>query len=173
MFNPKAKTRKLLQKARAAYVYPDGIVVWEERQARSGKLTTSLNVYHVFPCEIGIRSRDYGEGTWGNGPLAGTAKCVGFHDPKLLLSGLARVEIAYNSTSEAMEQRGLNSTAVWLYTANGMEIHFNLYPWSSSQLWVRPDPLNERYSSGSANGSYEDFVNGLDHYDHVQIHEEW
>lgn len=173
MFKPKAKTRKLLEKARAAYVYEDGIVVWEERQARSGKLTTRMNVYHVFPCDTYIRSSDYGNGTWGSGPLQGTAKSIGFHDPKLLLSGLERVEVSYNSKSEAMEKRGLNSTSVSLYTANGMEIRLNLWPFVSSQVWVSPDPLNDSIRSTPA-CSYTEFVEKCtDRNDHVETHEKW
>ena len=174
MFNPKAKTRKLIEKARAAYVYPDGVIVWEEREARSGKLTTPLNVYHAFPCEIRIRSSDYANGSWGSGPLQGTAKSVGFHDPKLLLSGLVRVEVSYNSKSEAMEKRGLNSTSVHLYAANGMEVDLNLWPFLSSQIWVSPDPLNNHYSSDNPISSYTEFVERCtDRNDHVVVHEEW
>lgn len=174
MFKPKAKTRKLLEKARAAYVYKDGIVVWEERQARSGKLTTRLDVYHVFPCETPIRSSDYANESWGSGPLRGAAKSVGFHDPKLLLSGLDRVEVSYNSKSEAMERRGLNCTSVSLYTANGMEIRFNLWPFVSSQVWVSPDPINRPYASGDSHGSYVPFVESCNgRNEHVETHEEW
>ena len=176
MFKPNAKTRKLIEKARAAYVYPDGIIVWEERQARSGKLTTRLDVYHVFPVAIPIRSSDYGQGTWGNGPLQGTAKGVGFHDPKLLLSGLERVEVSFNSKSDAMKERGLSCTSVWLYTANGMQIHLDLdvFPWLSSQVWVTPDPLNDHYLKSDPMGSYTEFVERLtDRNEHVEIHETW
>jgi hypothetical protein len=174
MFKPKAKTRKLLEKARAAYVYKDGIVVWEERSARSGKLTTRMNVYHVFPCGTYIQSYDYGNGTWGSGPLHGTAKSVGFHDPKLLLSGLERVSVAYNSKSEAMEKRGLNCTSVSLHTANGMEIRLNVWPFLSCQVWISPDPLNDRLANSDPIDSYEGFVERcVEHDDHVEIHEEW
>lgn len=173
MFKPKARVRKLIEKARAAHVYSDGIVIWEERKARSGKLETTINVYHVFPCDIPIRSSDYGEGSWGSGPLRGTAKSVGFHDPSLLLSGLDRVEVSYNSKSQSMEERGLNSTSVHLYTANGMHIDFNLWPFLSSQLWVSPDPLNDHYGGRTVIESYTEFVERCtDHGDHVEIHEE-
>lgn len=174
MFKPKAATRKLLAKARAAYVFKDGIIVWEERRARSGDLETRMDVYHVFPCETSIRSADYANGSWGSGPLQGTAKSVGFHDPKLLLSGLDRVDVSYNSKSEAMEKRGLNCTSVSLHTANGMEIRLNLWPFVSSQVWVRPDPLNDFIHSGNHVESYTEFVEKCtEHGDHVKVHEDW
>ena len=173
MFNPKAKTRKLLAKARAAYVYKDGIVVWEERKARSGKLTTRLDVYHIFPCETPIRSSDYANESWGSGPLQGKAVSIGFHDPKLLLSGLDRVDVSYNSTSPRMVELGINCTSIHLWTANGMQIDINCFPFLSSKAWVSPDPLNNHYSSKPI-ASYTEFVERCEKEgEHVEIHEEW
>lgn len=172
MFKPNAKTRRLLAKARAAYVYKDGIVVWEERQARSGKLTTGIDVYHVFPCDTPIRSSDYANESWGSGPMQGKAASIGFHDPKLLLAGLERVDVSYNSTSPRMVERGINCTSIHLQAANGMQIDINCFPFLSTKAWVSPDPLNNHYVSKPIT-SYAEFVERCkEQNDHVVIHEE-
>lgn len=141
MFQPNAKVRKVLAKARAAYVYPDGVVVWEEKTARNGKYETKIDVYHVFPCDISFYSSDYSE-NWGSGPTKAHSLTV--FDPKLLISGLDNIRIAYHNQSDAMKERRIDSTGVYLFMPNGMEVHINIFPFLSGQVKVNPDPVNDR-----------------------------
>jgi len=154
MFQPNAKVRKILASARAAYVYPDGVVVWEEKTAKTGKYESKIDVYHVFECDVHFYSSDYSQ-NWDSGAKAHSLTVF---DPKLLISGLKNIRIAYHNQSDAMKERNIDSTGVYLFMPNGMEVHVDIFRFLSGQVKVNPDPVNDRdWEIGSCE-SMQDFL---------------
>lgn len=145
MFQPNTKARKLLERANCAYVYPDGVVVWEEAKTRNGKYSANVDVFHIFPCEIKVTSDDYSNGSWGSGPFRGAAKSFTVYNPKMLMSGVSAMRVAYHSQSESMKERGIDSTSIELVAPNGFEVEVHVFPWISGPIGVNPDPVNDRY----------------------------
>jgi hypothetical protein len=150
MFQVTKSTAKIISQSACAYVYRDGVALWEERTVGKGKYSARLDIFHIFPCEIAFYSSNFGGYSWkkadgGERSAPIETRSMGVHNPKLLLSGLASVRATYHSKSEAMEDRGLDGTSVLLVMANGQEVDLHIFPWVSSQIWVSPDPVNARY----------------------------
>lgn len=60
MFRPDASYRKIALKNNVcAYVFPDGVQLWERREVRQGKYTTMIDINHYWPATIRFDSCDY------------------------------------------------------------------------------------------------------------------
>ena len=157
MFKANAATNRLLAKARVAYVYPDGVVVGEEKHVGPRAYRTKIQVWHIYPCEISFSVTNYQGHSWLGKKWDVTHEpkptSLIYHKPKLLIGGLTRARVSYHNKSEAAEKRGITGTTVTLINPQGQEIDVDIYPWASSQVRVTPDPVNDTWGSGQSIGS--------------------
>ena len=157
MFKTNAATNRLLARAGAAYVYPDGVVVREDKYIGPKDLRTKVEVWHIYPCEISFSGVNYQGHSWLDHKWDTTRdpqpKGLTYHDPKLLIGGLTQVRVSYYNKSEAAEKKGIAGTTVTLHNPAGQEIDVDIYPWASSQVRVTPDPVNDTWGSGNSIGS--------------------
>lgn len=146
MFKPNAKIKKLLKTARCAYIYRDGVVIYEEKSVRIGKYDTSIDVYHVIPCEISILSNDYNKSHYSDCERVNRIVC---HNPKMLIGGLESVSVAFGNSSEKSRQMGISATTITFTGRDGLEFRINSLSFLGCDLTIQPNPY-DTYTSWNA-----------------------
>jgi hypothetical protein len=136
MWKPDAAARKLIRHSidhfgtGYAGIYRDGVIIWETRHAKDGRKEIEYTIRHVWPAEIPISAR-YSQTR---------PRHVGIRNLSLLLDGVDRVEVYYDSGSQNTKERGIPCTGIHLYTAGGMEIKTYNMGLISTDVTVSPDP---------------------------------
>ena len=146
MFKPDSTFKRLAKHYNnCAYVYRDGIMVWEKRTVKSGNYTTEISINHFWPCEIVLRSQDYNAKFSSDG-----MKCrrVIVSNPAELLSGLERIEVHYHNGSDHSREVNLQVTTVVLYAPNGMEWTHNVTNVLSDNITPQPNTFSDYCSTG-------------------------
>ena len=136
MFKIDTKTRKLLQDDSVnacAYIHADGVVITSKRSFHIKGHFFKKDFVDIFPCEVPIyyRNKRYGADSF-KGRLV-------LHNATLLISGLKRVEIYENNSSDTMKKTGMSCDTVSLTTANFMKVKIDVFPFMSSDVIYQDD----------------------------------
>lgn len=166
MFKPTKAEKKLLCRVQVAYVHKDGIAVWEQRRVKSGKFSTSIDVWHIFPCAIDFHVTDYGgENRFGEYRQPDDVSRLVIHHPRMLAAGLESVRIAFGNSTEVMRERGgLNCTTTILSME---ELEFTIdkvHGLIGGSVTVQPDPYDTYTSAAPA--SIRDYLEN----ENVEVH---
>lgn len=122
-FKPDNQAKKLLSNfENCAYVYPDGIMIREKKTIKQGKYQHTLDVYHVYPCEIRIARTNYRDAD--NRPITR----IVCHNANVLLDGVKEFTYYANNASTIMEQKGLYCNSLTLVTLNGAKHRTDDWP---------------------------------------------
>ncbi|MFA5937405.1 MAG: hypothetical protein WC822_06045 [Candidatus Paceibacterota bacterium] len=125
-FKPDAQARKLLKNTDlfaggCSYIYPDGIMIKQDKKIRQGKYETTIEVYHFYPCEIPLRRSNYDD--TDKRPITR----IVCHNSKVLLDGIDRVEYYTGNCSENMKKRDMVCNTLTLITPNGAEHRTDIF----------------------------------------------
>lgn len=124
MYKPDSKMKKLLaakdyrDNISAAYVWPDGIVLVEERTVPIGEgYNTTVRIRHAFATEVTIRRH----------ALDDNYRCtslpvdyVYMYQPAILFYGVQSIVFTTAQGTEAMKAHNVTTTACELITADGI-----------------------------------------------------
>ena len=133
-FRPDAKARKLLTNWQTcAYIHSDGILLWEKRTAKAGKYSETVNVWHVYKCQIRIDSNkpEFRQSNGNCGRIV-------VYRANALADGLASVSIYRDNTSEKMREMGLTADSIRIYTPAGAQHAEEIFPFLSSNYTIQP-----------------------------------
>lgn len=167
MFRPNARDRKLLMRARVAYIYKDGVVVIEEKEIGPRALRTRVEIVHIYPGEIRLHSVDY-----MNGRDFGPVRSIVVHYPRWLCSGVEAVKVAYGNSSPASKDAGVpDVTTVLLYAPNGLEVADSQMPFFVAHLAAKPNPQDYSYGEGTDTiESWRNEEHGGLYPQHIEVH---
>lgn len=172
MFKPDTDYKRLAKKSNGlysgycAYIYPDGVSIWERRQVKDGKYKAEINVNHYWPCEIDLRSEDYTK-DYGGGPMR--CKCIVVRDPRAMLDGIQSIRVIYGSYSEHSKEKGVKMTTTRLETLSGAVYDLVNVDCVSGDVTPQPDYFGY-YGGGNIPTMQEDIARHLADYDNVEIH---
>lgn len=169
MFKPDATYKKLAQHYHAcAYVYPDGVMLIERRDAKAGKYSKEIEVNHFWPCEIRITSEDYKVNQYGSRDGMKCKRLV-IHNPLMLLSGLESVRVAYESASEHSREKGLHLAHLRFSCPNGMQFEALELDCLSGDVTVQPNYFHS-WGNGEIGTLADAIKYSREHYENVEIH---
>jgi len=159
MFKPDRKFKKLAtQYGTCAYIYRDGISLFERRRVKSGQYETEININHYWPCDIRLHS--------GYGDMK--VKRIVVHNPEMLLSGLESVQVYYDGGSQKSKEKGLRVVSAHFKAPNGMEWNALDTDFLSMAITVQPSPLN--FGTYSGPDSIADCIQyDKEHYENFEL----
>jgi len=119
-FRPTKRTRDLLHKAHAVYVFKDGVAVLAEETAKTKSgATTRLETMHIFRCPIHIHGSIYDGVDWYPNGFDTSEMAIGFHHPERLVDGITTLQVAFNNTSTKLRRANMCMDTLTLITPNG------------------------------------------------------
>jgi hypothetical protein len=149
MFKPTNQIKKILGKyGNYAYIYNDGVIVVEKREIKVSKDNYStLNIWHILPCDTKIRVIDYANHYNSLNSIQNSVRCLVIHDGNLIANGFSTVEVAFNAGSPGTTEKSIVINQVNftndLHCWRALEMSENKQIIYSSGITIQPNPYDK------------------------------